>query len=140
VTSYTVHAKRWEHGWELHIDGEGVTQTRSLANAERVVKDYIGSLHDVDTDDADVTIIPEIGADSTTAVATARAAVKDAAKATKRAAELSRSAVGKLRRSGLNGAEIATVLGVSPQRVSQLTGKTGSKRTHDEDIEELKEG
>ncbi len=25
--AYTVNAKRWEHGWELHIDGIGVTQS-----------------------------------------------------------------------------------------------------------------
>jgi hypothetical protein len=31
-----VTARRWAHGWELHIDGVGVTQSRTLASAERI--------------------------------------------------------------------------------------------------------
>jgi hypothetical protein len=30
MTRYAVTAKRWKHGWELHIDGVGVTQSRTL--------------------------------------------------------------------------------------------------------------
>lgn len=41
---YEVRAKRWEHGWELHIDGLGVTQSRTLAGAEPMVRGYIESL------------------------------------------------------------------------------------------------
>src|SRR5438067_4186011 len=52
MTTYTVRAKRWAHGWELHIDGEGVTQARSLAAAERQVRDYLSLLHDLDDDAA----------------------------------------------------------------------------------------
>lgn len=44
MTTYTVTAKRWEHGWELHIDGVGVTQSRTLDSADRMVRDYIKSL------------------------------------------------------------------------------------------------
>jgi uncharacterized protein YhdP len=47
---YTVTAKRWDHGWELHIDGEGVTQTRTLANAGQQVRDYLSLLHDDEPD------------------------------------------------------------------------------------------
>jgi hypothetical protein len=36
VTEYHVTARRWAHGWELHIDGVGVTQSRTLASAERI--------------------------------------------------------------------------------------------------------
>lgn len=43
---YVVSARRWEHGWELHITdaaGEevGVTQSHTLSDAERVVRDYL---------------------------------------------------------------------------------------------------
>ena len=31
--AYNVIAKRWEHGWELHIDGIGVTQSHLLSGA-----------------------------------------------------------------------------------------------------------
>ncbi|WP_162872656.1 hypothetical protein [Austwickia chelonae] len=38
-----VTAKRWQGGWELHIDGYGVTQSRTLDQkaAEREVHDYM---------------------------------------------------------------------------------------------------
>jgi hypothetical protein len=29
--TYNVTAKWWKHGWELHIDGVGVTQPRRLS-------------------------------------------------------------------------------------------------------------
>lgn len=50
---YVVSARRWEHGWELHITdaaGEdvGVTQSHTLSDAERVVRDYL-ALDDRDT-------------------------------------------------------------------------------------------
>lgn len=48
VTIYQVVARPWEHGWELHIDGVGVTQSGSLADAERMVRDYIATEFDDD--------------------------------------------------------------------------------------------
>lgn len=39
-----VTAKRWRGGWELHIAGRGVTQTRTLDKAERQVWDYMETL------------------------------------------------------------------------------------------------
>lgn len=41
---YVVRAKRWAEGWELYIDGLGVTQSRTLATAERQVRDYLETL------------------------------------------------------------------------------------------------
>jgi predicted XRE-type DNA-binding protein len=122
MTTYTVHAKRWAHGWELHIDGEGVTQARSLAAAERQVRDYVSLLHNLDDDAAfDVVIVPELGGAIERDVRKARQAVADLASRQRKTAEMSRAAVQKLRKAGLKGAEIAAVLGVTPQRVSQLT-------------------
>lgn len=41
MTTYKVQARRWEHGWELHIDDVGVTQSHRLTEAERTVHDYL---------------------------------------------------------------------------------------------------
>jgi hypothetical protein len=38
---FQVRAERWARGWELHIAGVGVTQSRTLAEAEHMVRDYI---------------------------------------------------------------------------------------------------
>lgn len=42
--TYTVKARRWDGGWELHIEDLGVTQVADLADAEEMVLDYVGLL------------------------------------------------------------------------------------------------
>lgn len=48
VTAYNVTAKRWARGWELYIDGVGVTQSRSLATADRQVCDFLSLMLDIE--------------------------------------------------------------------------------------------
>ena len=121
--TYTVRAKRWEHGWELHIDGEGVTQSRSLSTADRTVREYLSLLHDRDITD-EITIVHDLGSKIDAEVRKARRAVAELAERQRQVAALSRSTADELRKAGLAGAEIAKVLGVSAQRVSQLTRPT----------------
>ena len=59
--AYTVTAKRWEHGWELHIDGIGVTQSRLLSGAEAIVRDCLAADDISDAETAEVTIRPDLG-------------------------------------------------------------------------------
>lgn len=54
---YTVTARRWKRGWELHIPDEGVAQVRTLATATQQVRDYISSLHDVDADHVEIDVV-----------------------------------------------------------------------------------
>jgi hypothetical protein len=61
MSTYTVRATRWAHGWELHIDGFGVTQSRNLDGAEQMVRDYIESLTGRDSSNDEVTIKPRVG-------------------------------------------------------------------------------
>lgn len=117
--SYTVTARRWARGWELHIDGVGVTQSRSLASAEGMVRDYICMDFDVEPDSFDVTITPEVSALDVD-VQAARTAIDEAAAAQRAAALQSRAVARALKDAGLSGADVAAVLGVSTQRVSQL--------------------
>jgi hypothetical protein len=120
TTTYTVHAKRWEHGWELHIDGVGVTQSRTLNDAEAMVRDYIALDTGAAPDSFAVEIVPEVGRGLDEKTRAARQAVTNAEAAQRTAAIMSREVAGKLSEAGLSGREIAIVLRVSPQRVSQL--------------------
>ena len=61
MSTYRVRAKRWKHGWELHIAGVGVTQSRNLDGAEQMVRDYIETLTEHDTTDDVVITRPEVG-------------------------------------------------------------------------------
>jgi hypothetical protein len=50
VTTYHLCAKRWEHGWELHIEGVGITQSRTLRDAEDMARDLISRRGDLPED------------------------------------------------------------------------------------------
>ncbi len=125
VKTYDVRAKRWEHGWELHIADVGVTQSRSLWDAEMMARDLISRRVGVPADSFSVAITPEIGGGLDESTRAARDAVSSADRAQRKAAAQSREAARQLRQAGLSGRDIAKVLEVSPQRVSQLL-KTGT--------------
>lgn len=118
--TYDVRARRWARGWELHIDGVGVTQSRSLSEAEGMVRDYIALDLDSDPDSFDVVIVPEVGNGFDESIEQIRRSIREAEQAQAQAAERSRALVGQLAALGLSGRDIARVLGISPQRVSQL--------------------
>jgi hypothetical protein len=124
-STYQVRAKRWAHGWELHIKGVGVTQSHTLRDAERMARDYIALDADIDPGSFDVEITPEIGGELGEKTAAARRAVAEAEDARRAAAVRSREAARELQGAGLSGRDIAAVLQVSPQRVSQLLKDVG---------------
>jgi predicted transcriptional regulator len=127
VTDYRVIAKRWAHGWELHVKGVGVTQTKSLAAAKREVSAYLDLMLGDDADRT-ITIIPSLGDALDRSVRAARAASEQLLRQQRDVGEKSRAAVRQLADAGLTGAEIAAVLNVSPQRVSQLASTKKSSR------------
>lgn len=123
MSTYTVHAKRAGKYWELHIDGVGVTQSRNLSTeADEMIRSYIAMMRDVSADSVTYKLIPEIGGKLDVEAAAARLAARKAEEAVAEAATRSRSAARHLRDAGLTGRDAAVVLGVSPQRISQLLG------------------
>jgi hypothetical protein len=120
-----VRAKRWEHGWELHIEGVGVTQAGTLWDAEEMARDLISRREELPGGAFTVTVTPEIGGGLDEESRAAREAVSAADRAQRQAAAQSRATARRLRQAGLSGRDIAKVLNVSPQRVSQLL-RTGT--------------
>lgn len=121
IRKYTVDARRWERGWELHVKGVGVTQARRLNEAEAMARDYVAIMTNAADDDViDIEIVPHVGDDLDRAVAEAREATREAAAAQGAAATMTRAAVRELKDQGLKNREIAIILGVSQGRVAQL--------------------
>lgn len=122
VTTYTVTARRWGNYWELHINGgkAGVTQSRTLAKAEEMVRDYLALDDRPDAATATVDIRPELDGNLAAEAEAAREAVRTAEQMQRDAATRQRTIARRLKASGLSGADIAAVLRVSTQRVSQL--------------------
>lgn len=103
MTTYQVTAKRWELGWELPVDGLGVTQSRTLANAEHMVRDFIACDLDLDLDENsfDLTITPELDDPNLMAEPeSARETQREVEHARHEAAERTRQAVRVLKAAG----------------------------------------
>lgn len=124
MTTYQVRAKRWARGWELHIDGVGVTQARRLNDAETMARDYIAMDLDLAEDAFDVEVAEiEVDEETDSLAHDALQAVEDAQRAQVAAAQRVSETVQRLTRDGLTNREIARYLDVSPQRISQITKK-----------------
>ena len=109
-------------------DGRGplvVLPVRRLSATERTVRDFVACLDGVDPRSVEVRVAVAFGTALDDEIAAVRAALEDAERAQREAAARSRGLALRLREAGLSGADIAVVLRVSPQRVSQLMRATG---------------
>ena len=118
--TYNVTARRWKHGWELHIDGVGVTQSRTLDTAEQMVRDYIETLTDKNVSRDTVVITPDLG-ELDRKVTTVRELLAAADQQQQEARNSYRALAADLRAAGLSVSDTAAILGVSRGRVSQLS-------------------
>ena len=131
MKTYKVHAKRWARGWELHIDGVGVTQSHGLADAAGMARSYIALIRNLAADSFNVDVVPEVGDGLDEAATAAREAVRAAVEAQRGAAASSRNVARQLKHKGLTGRDIAALLQLSPQRVSQLLRPSSASRTNE---------
>jgi len=129
MSEYFVRATPWAHGWELEIPGVGVTQSRNLREAELMVRDYISlDLGEVEAIKSQVTIVP-VMAGREIDIERVKALQAQARTVQETAAAAARELAATLRKAGASGVDIAHLLGVSAQRVSQLL-KDGTKHSH----------
>jgi DNA-directed RNA polymerase specialized sigma24 family protein len=124
VTMYTVRAERRDDWWLLTVPAApgAFSQVRRLSEAEEHAREAISFVLDVAPDSFDVDVVPHLPDDRLgSEIAVAREATREAERAQRLAAAQSRTVVQKLKQRGLTGADIAAVLDISPQRVSQLS-------------------
>jgi len=122
VTTYVVRAARSGRGWILTVpEVQGaVSYVRGLGGAPAHAREAIAFVLDVPEDSIGVHVEPDLAPDDLAEISRARAAVAEADRLQRDAAQQSRQVVAKLHREGLSGADIAALVDVSPQRVSQL--------------------
>ena len=118
--TYTATASREGRWWLIEIPGIGATQARRAADAREQARDLISAVKGIPIDVQHVRVEFALNADLMDDVRRAHDARQKLAAEQSRTAELSRKAAKGLIDSGLTGADTAEVLGVSPQRVSQL--------------------
>lgn len=121
MSTYRATAHREDAYWVVRIEGVGVTQGRNLAEAKVMAADLVVAMLDVEPAQVTVELDVDLPHGLGEAVTAARHSIAEAASAQRRAAEQSRALVRALRGdAGMTGKDIAAVLGVSEQRVSQL--------------------
>lgn len=124
MSTYTVTAERgassrtWVFQCREHPGA--ISQGRRLSDARRLMPEAIAFVSGVDPGDVEVLLEVLLPERLSREVESARRAVRELEDVQREVAAQSRRAARELLSAGLSGAEVAEVLQVSPQRVSQL--------------------
>ena len=121
---YTARAQREGKWWAISIKGlpGALSQVRRLDQAEALAREVIALVLDVSEDSFDVVVAPSINEEHRDALAELDQAREQYAESMAALAEWQQKVTLLLiREAGLTVRDAATILGVSFQRVSQLT-------------------
>ncbi|GAA0621799.1 hypothetical protein GCM10009547_25700 [Sporichthya brevicatena] len=120
---FVVHAERAPQGqWGLTVPEVpgAVSLVARLSQAEQHIREAISWVADLPSDSFAVRLVVNLSGDVGKELAEVRDLSTHAEQLAREAADRKRRLVGQLKAAGWSGSDIATVLEVSPQRVSQL--------------------
>ena len=119
---YHVDAIQDGKWWVLQVQEmpNAISQVKSLDQADEWIREAINIVSDEPEDSFDVVIIPVVGEELEAALAEAREFAAELDQFQQRVARMSRAVVQDLAAMRIKGKDIAAILKVSPQRVSQL--------------------
>ena len=120
MKTYTATARREGRWWVVEVDGVGTTQGRSTSEAQRMATDLVAVMENVPLDDVDVEIEFVLPGELGEEVRNAKQETRAAEQAQRSAAEKVRQVVAHILGDGMSKQDAARILGVSPQRISQL--------------------
>ncbi|UJW33888.1 hypothetical protein L3Q67_09030 [Saccharothrix sp. AJ9571] len=120
MKTYRATAHREDKWWVVQVEGVGATQGRFTAEAQRMAADLVAIMEEISPDDFTVSIDFDIPGPLGDDVKRAKEATREADLAQRKAADRTRQVVRRLLNSGLSKQDVARVLYVSPQRISQL--------------------
>ncbi|MFV2020984.1 type II toxin-antitoxin system HicB family antitoxin [Micromonospora sp. LOL_023] len=127
VTTYSVVCRRVGNWWAISVpELKGVhTQARRLDQVAAMAREAIALLLDVDPDKVEVDVRPELPGMVSVAL-DARRAARDADEKAERATA---TAVLALLRDGYTVRDAGALLGLSPQRISQISARNTTTPT-----------
>ncbi len=129
MKTYTVRAERSGHWWALEApEIPGLySQARRLDQAEEMARDALSAMLDVPSDSFEVEVVPVLRPETEEVLRARATARSEAADAERRREAVDREAALALtEREGLTVRDAGKVMGLSYQRVSQLTVHTPS--------------
>lgn len=118
MNAYTATATREGRWWVITVAGVGVTQSRTLAEARTWAQGLVEAV--TGEAGAEVTVTPLLPDDTIDRVHHAQKVTARADAQLRAAAQEIREATRNLLQMGMSQKDVATILGVSRQRVSQL--------------------
>ena len=121
MSNWIARTHREAPWWVVEVEGIGTTQARSLALVETVAIDMIATVLAIPTSSVSVEVVAELEPRLNAELDAVRAAIVELeamqVETARRSRAMARRLVDEL---GLRGRDAALLLGVSPQRVSQL--------------------
>lgn len=121
MKTYVATATREGQWWVVDVAGIGVTQGRNLAEAKVMAGDLIETMTEESPPAFEVDLHVSLDDTILSGIRDAKSAVESLTAHQLATAQLSRKAARDLvHGAGLSGRDAAFILGVSPQRVSQL--------------------
>lgn len=123
MTRYLVTAQREGRLWALEVPEVpgALSMVRRLEQAEAHIREAIAFVLGVPEDSFEVVVEPIVPADWSELIEQARALRASADSAAAASAALTREVVADMKAAGLSVRDAGRLLGVSPQRISQLT-------------------
>lgn len=121
TTTYRATAHREGRWWVIEIPAAGaVTQARRVADVQWMARECVALTLDVSEDDVAIDVEFVLPDDARAEWESSRALAEHARADAAEAARLARNVVARMREQGYTYAEMASVLGLSAQRVHQL--------------------
>lgn len=121
VTQWTARTHLEPPWWVIEVDGVGATQAKSLALVEPTAADMIAAVLDIPESTIEVEVVAELDPELNAEIDAVRASIVELEAMTLETARRSRAMVRHLVEGmGIRGRDAAMLLGVSPQRISQL--------------------
>lgn len=119
---YTAHAERAGAWWAIEVDGvrNAVSQARRLEQVEAMAREVVALLLDVGPDTFDIDVEVHVPEQWSSWVEELRAKQAAQSRAERAASTSLRETARRLKESGLPVRDVGSIMGVSPQRVSQL--------------------
>jgi DNA-directed RNA polymerase specialized sigma subunit len=121
MKTYRATARRENKWWVVEVHGVGTTQGRTTAEVQRMAADLVAIMKEIPLDEVRVEVEFEVPGKLGEEIRRARKETREAEQAQRRAAEKVRRTVGHILENGMSKQDAARILGVSAQRISQLT-------------------
>ncbi|MFI9387326.1 hypothetical protein [Kutzneria sp. NPDC052558] len=125
MKTFEAVATREGKWWVVDVNGVGATQGRTTTEAQEMAEDLVTAMLGTTARDFVVDIVYRLPDDLAVEFEEARRQQRLAEEAQQRAAASSRKLVHNVLAAGLSKRDAAKVLGLSPQRISQLTADPG---------------